>query len=106
MASGRASRPGINVRLSSLTPETVACLHALTEDGIIQAVGDDDRYRFAHDIYFEWSFYQVLQDREDAWITTLTQAGEPPVLGRVVELFAQSKLVTGDRSEEHTSELQ
>lgn len=91
-----ASRSGMNVRLSKLTPETAACLHELVEDGIIQAVGDDDRYRFAHDIYFEWSFYQFLQDREDDWIATLTEAGEPPVLGRVVELLAQSKLATGD----------
>ncbi len=91
-----ASRSGMNVRLSRLAPETAACLHKLVEDGIIQAVGDDDRYRFAHDIYFEWSFYQFLHDREDDWIAALTEAGEPPVLGRVVELLAQSKLASFD----------
>lgn len=96
IASKCASRSGMNVCLSRLTPETAACLHELVEDGIIQAVGDDDRYRFAHDIYFEWAFYQFLQDREDDWIATLTEAGEPPVLGRVVELLAQSKLAGGD----------
>lgn len=96
IASRCASRSGMNVRLSRLTPETAGCLHELVEDGVIQAVGDDDRYRFAHDIYFEWSFYQFLQDREDDWMATLTEAGEPPVLGRVVELLAQSKLATGD----------
>ncbi len=96
IASKCASRSGMNVRLSRLTPETAASLHELVDDEIIQAVGDDDRYRFAHDIYFEWSFYQFLLDREDDWITTLTEAGEPPVLGRVVELLAQSKLATGD----------
>lgn len=96
IASKCASRSGMNVRLSRLTPESAACLHELVEDGIIQAVSDDDRYRFAHDIYFEWSFYQFLQDREDDWIAALTEAGEPPVLGRVVELLAQSKLASGD----------
>ncbi len=96
IASKCASRSGMNVRLSRLAPETASCLHELVEDGIIQVVGDDDRYRFAHDIYFEWSFYQFLQDREDDWIATLTEAGEPPVLGRVVELLAQSKLASGD----------
>ncbi|ODT32136.1 MAG: hypothetical protein ABS35_02785 [Kaistia sp. SCN 65-12] len=96
IASACASRSGMNVRLSRLAPETAARLHELVEDGIIQAVGDDDRYRFAHDIYFEWSFYQFLRDREDDWIATLSEAGEPPVLGRVVELLAQSKLASGD----------
>lgn len=96
IASKCASRSGMNVRLSRLAPETAACLYELVEDGIIQAVGDDDRYRFAHDIYFEWSFYQLLQDREDDWIPALTEAGEPPVLGRVVELLAQSKLASGE----------
>lgn len=96
IASKSANRSGMNVRLSSLTSETAACLHELVEDGIIQAVGDNNRYRFAHDIYFEWSFYQCLQDREDDWIATLTEAGEPPVLGRVVELLAQSKLASGN----------
>lgn len=91
-----ASRSGMHVRLSRLTPETANSLHELVEDGIIQAVGNDDQYRFAHDIYFEWSFYQFLQNREDNWIATLTEAGEPPVLGRVVELLAQSKLATDD----------
>lgn len=96
IASKCASRSGMNVRLSRLAPESAACLHELVEDGIIQAVGDDDRYRFAHDIYFEWSFYQFLQNREDNWIPALTEAGEPPVLGRVVELLAQSKLASGE----------
>lgn len=96
IASKCASRSGMNVRLSRLAPETASCLRELVEDGIVQAVGDDDRYRFAHDIYFEWSFYQFLQDREDDWIATLTEAGEPPVLGRVLELLAQSKLASGD----------
>lgn len=94
IASKCASRSGMNVRLSRLAPETAACLCELVEDGVIQAVGDDDRYRFAHDIYFEWSFYQSLQDREEDWIAALTEAGEPPVLGRAVELLAQSKFAT------------
>lgn len=96
IASKCAGRSGMNIRLSRLAPETVDCLSELVEDGIIQAIGDDDRYRFAHDIYFEWSFYQFLLDREDDWIATLIEAGEPPVLGRVVELLAQSKLATCD----------
>lgn len=99
IASKCASRSGMNVRLSRLTPETAACLHELIEDGVIQAIGDDDRYRFVHDIYFEWAFYQFLQDREDDWIATLTEAGEPPALGRAVELLAQSKLGSGDWAE-------
>ncbi|MCD9026608.1 ATP-binding protein [Luteimonas sp. BDR2-5] len=95
IAKKSASRSGLNVPLSMLTPDTVACLHELIDDGILQAV-DDDRYRFAHDIYFEWSFYQALKDREDDWITGLTEVGEPPALGRVVELLAQSKFAAGD----------
>lgn len=97
IASKCASRSGMNVRLSRLAPETAACLHELVEDGIIQAVGDDDRYRFAHDIYFECGRSIIssrIGRRPDP--RTLTEAGEPPVLGRVVELLAQSKLTSGE----------
>src|SRR5580658_9675624 len=42
--------------------------------------------RFSHDIFFEWAFFHVLVDREEAWLNAIRDCGEPPAIGRVVEL--------------------
>ena len=47
---------------------------------------------FAHDIFFEWAFLHLLLDRDEAWIGEIQAVGEPPVLGRVVELLSQAGL--------------
>jgi hypothetical protein len=44
---------------------------------------------FAHDIFFEWAFLRLLIDLGDDWMKVLEDAGEPPLLGRVVGLMAQ-----------------
>ena len=47
---------------------------------------------FAHDIFFEWAFLHLLLDRDEQWIVEIQAVGEPPVLGRVVELLSQARL--------------
>lgn len=61
----------------------------LRRDGVIRDLRPGHTIGFAHDIYFEWAFLHLLIDREREWTTELRGTGEPPVLGRVVELLAQ-----------------
>lgn len=81
---------GRNVRIRSLSPATQDVLSALEEDGLVQQVRAGHTMQFSHDIFFEWSFLHLLLDQGDDWIAALTAAGEPPALGRVVELLSQS----------------
>lgn len=71
-------------------------LAELQEDGIVIPVRQGHTYRFAHDIYFEWSFLQALVSKREKWLDVIQQVGEPPVLGRAVELLSQSELVHGE----------
>jgi hypothetical protein len=66
-----------------------APLTELRSDGVIREVRSGHTVAFAHDIYFEWAFLHLLVDRGDAWPEVLSAVGEPPVLGRTVELLAQ-----------------
>ncbi|MEJ1968471.1 MAG: hypothetical protein WDN03_07555 [Rhizomicrobium sp.] len=51
---------------------------------------------FTHDIYFEWAFLHLLIEAGTEWPATLRAVGEPPVLGRVVELLSQSVLLAAE----------
>lgn len=81
---------GRNVRIRDLSAATQAVLPALEEDGLVQQVRAGHTAQFSHDIFFEWSFLHLLRDQGDDWIATLTAAGEPPALARVVELLSQA----------------
>lgn len=94
IARNGVRRMGINITLAALSAEAAAQLASLIDDGIIQQAGDD-RFKFAHDIFFEWAFYHELRGQEDGWISTLAAIGEPPVLGRVVELLGQASFANG-----------
>ena len=48
--------------------------------------------QFVHDIFFEWAFLHLLIDRDAEWLDEIRAVGEPPVLGRAVELFSQATL--------------
>ena len=52
-------------------------------------------YSFTHDIFFEWAYYRLLIGRGVDWTAALVSAGEPPLLGRVVSLFAESAIASG-----------
>jgi hypothetical protein len=65
-------------------------LRELKEDDIVRDVRAGHTVQFAHDIFFEWSFLHLLIEREAAWIDEIRAVGEPPVLGRTVELLSQA----------------
>jgi len=81
---------GRNVSIRELSPATLDVLPALEEDGLVRQVRAGHSAQFSHDIFFEWSFLHLLLDQRDEWTATLTAAGEPPALARVVELLSQA----------------
>lgn len=90
LAQRSAPDLGRNVRIRDLSTATRDVLPALEEDGLVQQVRTGHTAQFSHDIFFEWSFLHLLLDQGDDWIVTLTAAGEPPALARVVELLSQT----------------
>ncbi len=75
-------------------------LGAITElkaDGILKD-GAPGSVRFSHDIFFEWAYLHVLMGRESEWPDEIRRVGEPPVLGRVVELLSQKALASSPAS--------
>ena len=83
---------GSKIRARGLDDPTLGEVTALQVDGIIREEDGGARYSFSHDIFFEWAFFRLLIERADEWPTALTEAGEPPLLGRVVGLLAQHVL--------------
>ena len=85
---------GKNIAARDLEGLTVTQIAALKGDHVIR---DDDggaSYSFTHDIFFEWVFFRLLIEHGADWQRCLTEAGEPPLLGRVVGLLAQHALVS------------
>jgi len=87
-----AAALGRRIPSLSLDPQAVAELEA---DGIIRQVRVGQTVRFVHDIYFEWAFLQLLVSEGQQWLRVIRQVGEPPVLGRVVELLSQTEVKEG-----------
>lgn len=71
----------------------------LKQDDILKDVLDGHTIQFAHDIFFEWSFVQLLISKEEKWLEEIQNAGEPPVLARSVELLSQANLLEQDNWE-------
>ena len=78
-------------------------LNDLVADGILTEIRAGHTAKFAHDIFFEWSFLHVLINGDSDWCGGIRDAGEPPVLGRVVELLSQLTFSMGDNWEGHLS---
>lgn len=97
LGARRASDLGAPISLTDLKPETVSVLDQLMADGILQAVRTGLSVRFAHDIFFEWAFYHHLVNAGDGWIAALSAIGEPPVIGRVVDLLSQAEFTRSDQ---------
>ncbi|CAN1568515.1 MAG: hypothetical protein ACOVN5_09570 [Aquidulcibacter sp.] len=89
----RALQPDTSVPLESLDPMLLASVEALRNDGVVVYTSDGHSAHFAHDIYFEWSFAQALFSERDNWISLLRSSGEPPVVGRAVDLRGQAMFV-------------
>lgn len=82
---------GRRISSAQADPTSIAKLRA---DGVIRDVRPGHAVAFAHDIYFEWAFLHLLIEADADWPSTLRSVGEPPALGRVVELLSQSVLLT------------
>lgn len=95
LAKAGASDLGRRIRLQEIDAGAIADLRS---DNVIKDVVPGHTVQFVHDIFFEWSFLHLLMDREEAWLDEIRAVGEPPVLGRVVELLSQALLSqqTGD----------
>ncbi|MFK4871886.1 hypothetical protein [Novosphingobium sp. ZW T3_23] len=89
----RALQPDAPVSLEALEASLLAPVEELANDGVLEDAGDGHFVRFAHDIFFEWSFAQALVGAGPRWLDDLRSAGEPPVIGRSVELRAQAMFV-------------
>jgi hypothetical protein len=96
IGSTRARQLSQPVPLSRLLPASINQLDRLVADGILQHVRKGHTIRFAHDIFFEWSFFHVLIEHGTTWMEELRQCGEPPAVARVVELLSQSAYSEGD----------
>ena len=97
LARSGASTMGRRMSIDDLD---AVVLNDLKRDGIISDVRVGHTVKFTHDIFFEWSFLHLLIARETEWLAEIREAGEPPVLGRVVELLSQSIFMADDGWEE------
>ncbi|MFJ2363835.1 AAA family ATPase [Pseudomonas sp. NPDC087697] len=83
---------GKNILARTLKDSTFAQVAGLKTDLVIRNHDGGASWSFTHDIFFEWVFFRQLIEFGDDWSSCLTDAGEPPLLGRVVGLLAQSRL--------------
>ena len=61
----------------------------LVEDSVIRDVEPGMAIGFAHDVFFEWSLFQLARGRGASWLDLVKDAGEPPFFGRIVSLLSQ-----------------
>jgi hypothetical protein len=91
-ARALAQASGTRIPIGDVDPVTV---DELTSDGVVRVDGHRNTVTFAHDIFFEWAMLHLLLAADLAWIDTIRDMGEPPLLGRVVELLAQDAFAAG-----------
>jgi hypothetical protein len=96
LARAACLRLGRPFPLSTLKDTTVEKIEYLIVDGVLIEPAAGHSVSFAHDIFFEWACFHLLKDAEEGWISLIEQIGEPPVLGRVVELLSQAILTADD----------
>lgn len=88
---------GKNIPAKTLKESTFAQVWGLKADLVIRDHDGGSSYSFTHDIFFEWVFFRHLIEIGDDWTRGLNNAGEPPLLGRVVGLLAQSAFSSSSR---------
>ncbi len=93
LAREGAARLGRRIPVCGIDPQALVELEA---DGIIRSQRLGHSVQFTHDIFFEWAFLQLLVGEEERWPDFMRQVGEPPALGRVVELLSQAELLLGE----------
>ena len=97
LARAGAARLGRRVSVDDFD---VDIIEELNGDGIVRDARAGHSVQFVHDIFFEWSFVRLLVSREDAWLEEIHAVGEPPVLGRAVELLSQRAFTNDDNWEQ------
>lgn len=88
---------GKGIPTRTLKGASIDQIPALRADQIIREERGGASLAFAHDIFFEWTFFRLLIDLGNEWTNALEAAGEPPLLGRVVGLMAQEALADNGR---------
>lgn len=88
---------GKDISVRKLKDSTHAQIAPLCNDRIIREQESGASHAFAHDILFEWAFFRLLIELGEDWHSALAEAGEPPLLGRVVGLLAQNSLTTSGK---------
>ena len=96
---------GRSVNTMSLKPETLQRLPEFVDDGIVRRSDGHATCSFAHDIFFEWAYFQLLIGLESNWISALIRTGQPPLLGRVIGLLAQHAIDSGQVWQEELARL-
>lgn len=91
IASSVATQMGWQTSQSRLSITGVTTVPYLISDGLIQRAATN-RLKFAHDIFFDWSYVQYLADAELDAVEALLLARQPPALGRCIELLSQLTL--------------
>ena len=91
LGAARARNLSQPVPLNELTAPAVGLIDQLVADGILQHIQKGHTVKFAHDIFFEWSFFHKLTDHGDKWLEEIHVCGEPPAVARVVELLSQAQ---------------
>lgn len=94
---------GQRIGMLDLNPDALSELEA---DGIVRQVRRGQVARFVHDIYFEWAFLQLLVAHGDQWHEIIQGVGEPPALGRVVELLSQVEISEGETWQQQLEKLE
>lgn len=103
MAQEGAVHLGRRISVREIDPVALA---ELVADGVVREVRAGHFVQFTHDIFFEWAFLQYLVAQAEDWPVAVRSAGEPPALGRVVELLSQAELVDGDAWSGHLACLE
>jgi hypothetical protein len=85
---------GKNIPARRLKESTFAQIASLKADLLIREQDGGASYSFTHDIFFEWTFFRLLIELGPEWHRALIEAGEPPLLGRVIGLLAHSSVFT------------
>lgn len=81
------------IPIDDFDAQLLVAVEQLVADGVLEETIDQQFVRFRHDIFFEWSFAQVLGSAGTDWPSLLYEAGEPPIAGRAVELHGQRGFV-------------
>lgn len=90
LARSGACSLGKAIANDRLAADTIGRIADLERDGIVRTSDQSATFSFTHDIFFEWAFYRLFLGMGTDWADALQQAGEPPLLGRVIGLLSQN----------------